>query len=50
MVKIKKTGKKKNNNNKGWDFPGVPVVRALHFETGGMGSVPGQDTEIPCAV
>ena len=48
MVKIKKT--ERNNNNKGWDFPGGPVVRALHFETGGMGSVPGQDTEIPYAV
>ena len=50
MVKIKRQEKNNTTNNQGWDFPGVPVVRALHFETGGMGSVPGQDTEIPCAV
>ena len=33
------------------DFPGGPVVRALHFHYGGwgggVGSIPGQGTKIP---
>ena len=31
------------------DFPGGPVVKTLHFNSGGMGSIPGQRTKVPHA-
>ena len=32
------------------EFPGGPVVRTRHFHCRGLGSIPGQGTEIPQAV
>ena len=29
------------------DFPGNPVVRTQRFDSGGLGSIPGQGTKIP---
>ena len=36
--------------NEGWNFPGGPVVKNPHSNTGGAGSVPGQKTKISHAV
>ena len=46
IIKINKN----NSNNKCFkgDFPGGPVVKT--FNTGSMGSIPGQETEIPHAM
>ena len=30
--------------NKAWDFPSGPVAKTLWFQTGGLGSIPGQGT------
>ena len=30
-----------------WDFPGGPVVKNLHCNSGGVGSIPGQGTKVP---
>ena len=35
--------------NKGWDFPGGPVVTNLPCNAGDVGSIPGQGTKIPHA-
>ena len=32
------------------DFPGGPVVKTLHFNAGGMASIPGEGTKIPHAM
>ena len=29
------------------DFPGGPVVKNLHCNSGGVGSIPGQGTKVP---
>ena len=33
-----------------WDCPGSPVVKTLSFNTGGAGSIPGQEVKIPLAL
>ena len=31
------------------NFPGGPVIKKPPFNGGGLGSIPGQGTRIPCA-
>ena len=33
-----------------WDFPGSPVVKTSPSNAGGVGSIPGQEAEIPHAL
>ena len=38
-----------STNERGWDFPGSPVVRTSPSNAGGMGSIPGQGAKFPHA-